>query len=70
MPCKDHTHEHIWPREGLVEINQCEIFCDYCRGDAADIAYPFHWGLRGHIRDVHRHGEGMPITVSPQPPKP
>ena len=70
MPCRDNTHEHIWPREGLVEISQCEIFCGYCSGDAARIEYPWHWELRGHMRDVHRRGEGMNITVSPRPPKP
>ncbi|KAG9843495.1 hypothetical protein KCU98_g10131, partial [Aureobasidium melanogenum] len=69
MPCRDETHEHEWPTEGTLHICRCEIFCGYCEGEDAKVAYNYPWHLRDHIRKVHARAQGLSITVSPQPPK-
>ncbi|CAD0110625.1 unnamed protein product [Aureobasidium uvarum] len=70
MPCRDETHEHDWPKEGTLVISKCEIFCGYCAGPDAKKPYLHPWELRGHVRDVHARDQGLPIIVSPRPPKP
>ncbi|KAK6002144.1 hypothetical protein QM012_001782 [Aureobasidium pullulans] len=69
MPCRDKTHEHDWPTEGLLHIRRCEIFCGYCDGEDAKVVHNYPWHLRDHIRKVHAHAQGLSITVSPQAPK-
>ncbi|CAD0093094.1 unnamed protein product [Aureobasidium mustum] len=68
MPCRDETHEHNWPSEGMLHISRCEIFCGCCEGEDAEVVYQYPWNLRDHVRKVHR-AQGLFITVSPQAPK-
>ncbi|KAI6922680.1 hypothetical protein KC355_g17047 [Hortaea werneckii] len=55
----DHTH--VWPTSGILTIERCERFCDFCTSEAdRKHRWKFAWFLRRHVEAVHIKGGEYP----------
>ncbi|KAI7483208.1 hypothetical protein KC351_g5252 [Hortaea werneckii] len=61
MPCLKMDHTHQWPTTGVLTIERCERFCDFCTSEAdRKHRWKFAWFLRRHVEAVHIKGGEYP----------
>ncbi|GAB1732267.1 hypothetical protein NU195Hw_g1056t1 [Hortaea werneckii] len=61
MPCTKMDHTHQWPTSGVLTIERCERFCDFCTSEAdRKHRWKFAWFLRRHVEAVHIKGGEYP----------
>ncbi|KAI7384605.1 hypothetical protein KC336_g18157 [Hortaea werneckii] len=61
MPCLKMDHTHHWPTTGVLTIERCERFCDFCTSEAdRKHRWKFAWFLRRHVEAVHIKGGEYP----------
>jgi hypothetical protein len=49
MPCNHPRHDHVWPREGFLNIKACERTCFFCGHAALGSAML----LKQHVHEEH-----------------
>ena len=59
MPCEDPSHNHTWVHNGLLLLNTCERFCDYCGKHRKNLCF-----LKRHVEQYHIGRTHHDLTVA------
>ncbi|KAH9819307.1 hypothetical protein Tdes44962_MAKER05253 [Teratosphaeria destructans] len=51
--CRKDNHDHPWVTNGVLVIERCEKFCQFCEGADIDHDWKHAWFLRRHVTTVH-----------------
>ncbi|KAF2766108.1 hypothetical protein EJ03DRAFT_354240 [Teratosphaeria nubilosa] len=51
--CRKDNHDHPWVTSGILVIERCEKFCQFCEGADVDHDWKHAWFLRRHVTTVH-----------------